>query len=277
MKRIVSFLLLALCVIPLANAQNDNRPGWVDNKPKASNSTFIYVIERGSGPTVNEAINSALLKVMRNSMMRIGAVVDWDEVNASLQQGADWGTISQKYKIPINKVCEYVEHKTDKGFLVVVLCQVAKSGNVYPEFDDFSACTDTRGYSNGLAVLESALLPGLGQMSKRHYGSGIFTLLGEVVLVGGAVGSYYLAQEELSTMQDPNISINNFSNARKKYNLLRTANIACLSAAGVLYVINLVRAGTMSPKYKKDKLSFTPELIPVNDKMGAGVNITLKF
>lgn len=277
MKKTLSFLLLAFLCLQVTIAQNNDRPGWIDNKPKASNSTFIYVIERGGGETVNKAVNNAILKVLKNTMLRIGATVNWDEVNASLQQGADWGSVSQQYRIPINKVCEYVEQKTERGYRVVVLCQVAKSGNVYPEFDDFNACNDIRGYSDGLAILESALLPGLGQMSKRHYGSGIFTLLGEIALVGGAVGTYYMAQDELSTMQDPNISINNFSNARKKYNLFRTANIACISAAGVLYVVNLIRAGTMTPRYKKNKLVFSPEIIPVDDKMAAGVNLTFKF
>ena len=38
--------------------------------------------------------------------------------------------------------------------------------------------------------VKSIFLPGLGQMGKHRGGSGFFTLMGEVVFVGGAFGSY---------------------------------------------------------------------------------------
>ena len=255
MKKIL-LLILSVCFFRMAMGQDNNRPGWLNNKPKAGNSTYVYVVERGTGTTINDAVNNALLKVLRTTMMRIGAVVSWDEVNGALQQGSDWGAVAVKYNIPINKVCEYVERTTEHGFLVAVLCQVAKSGNEYPDFDDFSACGDTRSYRNGAALVKSALIPGLGQMGKRHYGSGIFTLFGEIVFSGGAVGSYYLAQEQLTIMKDYNVTLNDFNEAKHMYETYRYVNIACLSAAGALYVYNLVSAYTMTPKYKNRSLSF---------------------
>ncbi|MGX8712462.1 MAG: hypothetical protein ACSW8I_02100 [bacterium] len=275
MKKI-SLLLFALGLFNLVIAQ-DNRPGWLENKPRAGNSSYVYVVERGGGRTVNEAVNNALLKVMRTTMMRIGAVVSWDEVNSAIQKGDDWGTVAMRYNIPINKVCEYVEQKTDRGYRVAVLCQVAKSGAVYPEFDDFTACRDTRGYSDGGALLKSVFIPGWGQMSKRHYGSGIFTLLGELALIGGAVGTYYLAQNQLDIMQDYNVTFGDYISAKQSYETYRMANIICLSAAGVLYVYNLVRAYTMTPKYKNRSLSFAPAIMPVNDGLASGLNLTFNF
>lgn len=277
MKKGLSIVMFLLCLCNIAIAQDPNRPGWLDNKPKAGNSTYVYVVERGGGRTVTEAVNNALLKVMRTTMMRIGAVVSWDEVNSAIQRGDDWGTVAMRYNIPINKVCEYVEQKTDRGYRVAVLCQVAKSGAVYPEFDDFTACRDTRGYSDGGALLKSVFIPGWGQMSKRHYGSGIFTLLGEVVFIGGAVGTYFIAQNELATMREHDVTLGAYNAAKSNYDQWRMGNIACISAAGVLYVYNLIRAYTMTPKYKSRSLSFTPSLMPTNDGLASGVNLTLKF
>lgn len=276
MKGIVSFIMLALCMFNMVIAQ-ENRPGWLDNKPTASNSSFVYVVERGGGTTVNEAINNALVKVLRTTMMRIGAVVSWDEVNSALQKGEDWGSVAMKYNIPVNKVCEYVERKTEKGYIVAVLCQVAKGGNVYPEFDDFTACTDTRSYSNGTALLKSVFIPGWGQMSKRHYASGAFTLLGEIVFVGGAVGTYYMAQQELTTLRDHDVSFGGFKAAKRNYDAWRYANIACITAAGILYVYNLIRAYTMTPKYKTRSLSFAPSFIPTENGLASGFNLTFNF
>ena len=276
MKRTV-LLLLAAGFACIAAAQNTERPGWTYNTPKAGNSTYVYVVERGGGTTVNEAINNALAKVLRTTMMRIGSVVSWDEVNNALQNGTDWGTVAMKYNIPVNKVCECVEQKTEKGYRVSVLCQVAKSGAVYPDFDEFTACNDTKKYSDGAALLKSAFIPGLGQMGKHHFGSGFFTLMGEVVFVGGAAGSYYMAQEQLATMRDYNVTLDRYNTAKQDYELYRTAHIACLSAAGALYVYNLVRAYTMTPKYKNRSLSFAPTFMPANIGVASGISLTLNF
>lgn len=277
MKKRLLVFMFALCCLTVAMAQNDDRPGWTHNTPKAGNNTYVYVVERGGGTTVNEAINNALLKVLRTTMMRIGAVVSWEEVNSSLQKGADWGTVAMKYNIPVNKVCEYVEQKTERGYRVAVLCQVAKSGAVYPEFDEFTACTDTKSYSDGAALLKSVFIPGLGQMGKNHTTEGVITLLGEVVLVGGAVGTYYMAQQELTTMRDRDVSFEDYQTAKSNYETYRHANIACLSAAGILYVYNLIRAYTMTPKYKTRSLSFTPSIMPTDYGLASGINLTFNF
>lgn len=277
MKQLFLAIILTLSVCTM-RAQQEDQPGWTYNLPKAGNSTYMYVMEKAGGTTQAEARNNAIARVYQSTMMRIGAVVSWDEVNGAIQQGADWATVSMKYNIPVNKVCEYTE-KMPNGFLVTVLCQVAKSGNVYPEWDEFSGCYDVKTYNNGSAMLKSVFLPGLGQMGKRHVGSGIFTLLGELTMVGGAVGSSLLAQDELAAMRKSDISLGDFNTAKENYNTLRTANIAFWGAAGALYVWNLYRAYSMKPKYKKNKksLAYYPALIPAERDAVAGVGLTLTF
>ena len=277
MRKIITFttlLLASYCML----AQSADRPGWTYNTPQAGNSTYLYVVERAGGTTVEEARNNALAQVYRSTMMRIGAVVSWDEINRTLQSGEDWGTVSMKYNIPVNKVCEFVERR-DNGFIVSVLCQVAKSGNEYPEWDEFRGCTDINKYNNGTALLKSVFIPGLGQMGKRRFGSGFFTLMGELLFVGGGVGAYYMANHELEVIRDYQTTFEYYQQAKNNYNPWRTVHIASLSAAAVLYAWNLYRAFTISPKYKKnDKaLTYYPAIIPTEYALSAGVGFTLTF
>lgn len=277
MKKTVTLLLLALSLWNMASAQDDTRPGWTRNTPKAGNNTYVYVVERGGGTTVNEAINNAILKVLRTTMMRIGAVVSWDEVSNSLQNGGDWGTVAMKYNIPVNKVCECVEQKTENGYRVAVLCQVAKNGNVYPDFDEFTGCSDVRSYNNGIALLKSALLPGLGQMGKRHVGTGLLIMSGELVLVGGSVASYFVAQSDLYEMRNGNMSTEIIMSNKSEYDRYRIINLSCLSAAGLLYVYNLISAYTLTPKYKNNDFSFAPLIVPTEDGFASGLSLTINF
>lgn len=271
-------LLLMLITASLtATAQNEDRPGWLANKPKASNSTYVYVVERGGGATVNEAVNNALLKVLRTTMMRIGAVVSWEEVNNSLQKGTDWGSVAIQYNIPINKVCEYVEQKTDKGYRVAVLCQVAKNGTIYPEFDDFTACSDTKSYSDGTAALKSAVLPGLGQIGKNHKGAGTLTMLGEAALVGGTITTYFLGKRSLNKMAESSADPYYYYRFSNQYNTWCSANHVFGVAAATLYVYNIFRAYFMVPRYRTDIVTFAPVMLHNDQLSAAGLGVTFNF
>lgn len=270
----ILFLLSAVSVV----AQEADKPGWVTTLPKSENSTYVFVRENGSGSTPGEALNRAMARVFQSTMMRIGTTVSWDEVNKSLQGGADWGAVAMQFNIPVNKVCEYMR-KTNNGFVATVLCMVATSGNVYPVFSEFTACNDINTYDNTTALIKSAIMPGLGQMGKNRVANGVFTLVGEVALIGTGVASYSMAKSKLDIMKDNTTSISDFNAAKKSYNTLRTINIASFSAAAALYAFNLYRAYSMSPKYKKDDgaLSFYPAITPVGDEAAAGFGLTLNF
>lgn len=277
MKRTTTFLLLALSLWNMAAAQDEARPGWLSNKPKTSNSTFFYVVERGSGATINEATNNALLKVFRTSMMRLGTIVSWDEVNSSLQKGADWGTVAMKYNIPINKVCEYVDKKTDQGYTVAVLCQVAKSGAEYPEFDEFTACGDTKSYNDNEAALKSAILPGLGQLGKNRKIEGFLTMGGEAVLLSGTTVFYLVGKGRISRIHTYANRPYAYYKYANQYNNLRSLNYTFGAAAAVLYVFNIYRAYTMTPRYKTDVVLVEPTLMQTDQSWATGLGITFNF
>lgn len=273
-------LLISLMSMATLFAQNGEHPGWLYNTPKAGNNTYYYSVNKGTGTTLENARSNAFAQVIHNAMMRIGVPVSWEEISQNIQNGADWGTISANYNIPINKVCEYTEKLPNGTYIVCLLCQVAKAGNVVPIFDEFSGCYDLKQYSNGGAFIKSVFLPGLGQMGKNHVGSGIFTLLGEAALGGGAYAYYAMAQNQLKIMRNPNTSFSSFSIAKKNYELFQKMNVGLLSAAGALYVWNLYRAFSMKPKYKRvlpQGTDFSFAAIPTEQQLVAGLSLNINF
>ncbi len=276
MKKIL-FLVIIVLLSVSAFAQNRQqiRPDWLLKKPEAGNDTYEYVIEHGVGLTEKDALDEAINRVHQYYIHRLGQKIE------SSQEGVTAQT--ETYAIPFKKVCEYTEKDKDGTFTVYVLCQVAVRGNVTPVFDEYYSCNSIGEYKNFMhkknvsAIVASIFMPGAGQMVKRHYGSGVLTLLGEVVFVGGAVGSYFYAQNQLSIMRNYDVSLTDFNAAKKNYGICRIANIACLSAAGALYVYSLIRTGTMKYKFKNDHLSFAPVLIPTEQGLASGACLTFKF
>lgn len=278
MKKNLYFLLFLFISVSAFCQQDVDMPGWVKNPPAAENDSYFFIRESGTGKTPGEALNRALARVYHSCMLRYGAPAYWDEINKSLQAGADWGKVAMDYNIPISKVCEYMR-KTENGFVVTILCMAASSTKEYPRFTEFTACNDINTYDNTTALIKSAIMPGLGQMGKNRVANGVFTLVGEVALIGTGVASYSMAKSKLDIMKDNATGISDFNAAKKSYNTLRTINIASFSAAAALYAFNLYRAYSMSPKYKKDDgaLSFYPAITPVGDEAAAGFGLTLNF
>lgn len=136
MKKRSLFVLMILITL---QGMAQRIPNWVINKPTPTNSTYLYVVESGIGQTELKARNLAVAEIFRSTAMRIGQPYDSEEISRALQKGDDYLTISTTFDIPINKVCEYTK-KQNNGYKVYVLCQVAKTGDIQVEFDDFNDC-----------------------------------------------------------------------------------------------------------------------------------------
>lgn len=277
MKRIFIVALAILAAIS-ASAQNKRqtiRPDWMLEKPQPGNSTYEYVIEHGEGLTEKDALDEAINRVHQYYTRRLGQGIKSGQDGVTLQ--------NETYNIPFKKVCEHTEKQNDGTYLVFVLCQVALRGDITPIFEEYNMCNSISKYRNYMhkknvsAMVASVFVPGSGMMVKRHYASGVCTLLGEMAFVGGAVSSYFLAKKELATMRNYDVTLSDFNKAKKNYGIYRKVNIACLSAAGVLYVYNLIRTGTMKQKVKLPGLSLVPAIMPMDDCLASGVNVTLKF
>lgn len=270
-------LLLTFVLICLASAAfAQDKPGWIYNKPQPTNSSYLYVVESATGETEIAARNQVFARILQSTAMRLGQPVNSDEINRAVQSGKTFDVISSQYNIPINKVCEYTE-KISGGYRVYILCQVAKSGNIVVDFDyTFNGCHDVKQYKNSTALLKSVFIPGCGQMGKHRYTEGILTLVTEAVLIGGGVGTYMAAQDQLDIMKDANTGYSEYMSAKDKYNSMKTYNTVLCSAAAAVYVFNLYRAYTVRPKYD-ESFSFTPSLIPDDNNLALGVSLTYKF
>lgn len=276
MKKI--FILLIITAFATCTVAQDYKPHWAKNPPKAGNSTYLYVVQEGSGTTPQEAQNNAMMKVYQNTIMRLGYTVTMEDINNSIQRGATWGDINTQYRIPINVACKYTSPRRERGkpYIAFVLCQVAKAGNIIPMFDEYRDCEDKNKSGNGLALLKSTFVPGLGQMGKGHVGKGWGVLLGELALVGGGLTCYGIANQQLDKMKDPATTLTEFGSAKKTYNNCRVTSIVFYSAAAALYVGNLFQAYFIRDK-KQGLITFYPALIPTEDDMAAGVGLTYNF
>jgi len=148
-KRIVLTIVLAMNVV-IVMAQNP--PKWIYNLPKPSNDTYLYVRGTGEGLTEREARNEAYLDVLFHTASIIGVQYDSEEIFSALMSGKDYKTISSTYDIPVRQVCDYIDKKALR-IKVFILCQVAKTGESDPNFDEFNACNE----GGGIYYAEDAL------------------------------------------------------------------------------------------------------------------------
>ena len=117
-------------------------PAWVFNVPVPGNNTYLYSVESGTATTELEARNQAIVRVFQTMALRLGMPVNSQAISKAVQQGEAIEVISTSYNLPINKVCEYTERVMGGGFRVYVLCQVARAGNIMPQWDVFTECVD---------------------------------------------------------------------------------------------------------------------------------------
>ena len=270
MKRhLILFILLLCCGVGFS--QKD-RPGWIVNTPKPGNG-YLYVVEYAIGKSQEIALNSAVAKVYKNTAMRLKSGLDLTEINQAIEKGS---ALTSTYNIPVQKVCEYSE-RISGGYKVYVLCQVAKDAFDYPNWEHFSGCNDARKYTDWVAGLESAFLPGLGQMTKRRGGSGTLFLLSEMSLAAGAISTKCIAQKKLNILKGNNVDFVTYSTNVKKYNNLKLTNNIFLWTLLAVHVGNIVHAVMARPKYKD--YSFYPTTIytPSENNMAYGVGLTISF
>lgn len=268
-------LLLAVIVAGILDCHAKREPSWMKELPLPSNNTYIFVRESGEGRTVTEALNMALVRVFQNTANRLGKTVDALEISEALRKGTNYVTISQQYEIPINKVDQYEVSLKNGSYWVCVLCQVAAMRNVTPIWDKGERAKN----DDDMVSMAKSLLPGLGQMGKGHYGEGVATLVGEVALVAGGVGCYYMAQNQLGIMNNlwnDNTRRMEYLEASRKYNNLKNTSYAVWGIAGAVYVINLIRAYTMEPKPDKS-FAMSPYLISTPNTVTPALGLTYRF
>lgn len=298
MKKIFTLSTLLLVALSLFAQKNPiRRPDWTFKKPTTDkNSTFYYHVEQPIAATEQEARNLALAQAFMQAAMRVGVAIDISEITAAVTQGTNLSVIADRYKIPMSVVCAYPE-KRDDGVRYWLLCQIAKRGNILPEYEDFSDCykfdiyhhikdsiensgNDQLRRSNTRAIVASTFIPGMGQMLKKQGGSGAAFLISEVALFGGGTACYFLGQEQLKTMKAAGTSYNSYKEAKDMKGTLDIAMYTCFGVGIAVHIANMVHAWYVKDKHLPISIAFVPAVIPTNElstpsfATGAGIQVT---
>ena len=307
MKKTFFILIIFFGAALTASAQMRKpifRPDWVWEAPRPSNGTYLYVVEHGEGNTKREALNQALGRVFQSTANRLGQAISTDDINKAVQAGTDYEVIARNMKVPINKVCEFpVQDTLTNSWTMYILCQVAKAGNITPEFEATDECTKHNRFdaamkrwreektaeqekqnreilkSNGRALVASTFIPGMGQMLKKQGGSGAAFLISEVALFGGGTACYFLGQEQLKTMKAAGTSYNSYKEAKDMKGTLDIVMYTCFGVGIAVHIANMVHAWYVKDKHLPVNVAFVPAVIPTNEyttpsyAYGAGVQI----
>lgn len=231
MKNILLLFVFGLWVMP---SVAQDRPSWILMPPKPANDTYEYKVEKGMASTETAARNLAVGRILQSVSFYLGAKVSSAEINEAVQKGTTFDLIAEYYDIPINKVCEFTE-RINNGYIVYVLCQVAKAGNIEPEFDYFADCYKMEKNP----YVKYAFVPGMAQIKKGSTAKGACFIAGEAAFIGGIVVS-----ECLRSNYTRQISMTHNEKQKRDYlkkadNCAIARNVSIAGAAAV-YVWNVI-------------------------------------
>lgn len=248
-------------------------PQWAINLPKSGNATMSYVVGVGEGSSYKEARNEAFNDVLRKLIVQFRLTVNSNDIMNAVYDGVSLSTISKDYNLPpMKEVCSFQTQQYGRS-RVYVLYQTAANGMISnPEFEPFK-CDDGIYKKNVAAIIASAFVPGVGQITKRNYVEGACTLVGEAALIGGGVAMISLANNQKKILDDTSGSIdyNTYMNAKSKYDTYRYTSYGLFGAAAVLYGVNLWRAWAC--KYKFKTVALYPTVIPDQSMAGLAVGV----
>lgn len=294
MRRILFCVLLAsvaLCVSAQQSQKPEYRPDWMYQIPNPTNSTYLYVVEHGEGNTEREALNQAIARVFQSTANRIGQFVSTDEINRAVQSGTNYDVIGRNMKVPVHKVCEFsIQDKKNNNWTVYVLCQVAKTGNITPEFDYAHAnnnCAAHTIYDKQVAdfnrqqkatygkIVGMSFVPGMAQIYKGSVGKGIGFIASEVALVGGIIATECLRLNYAKKINmTHNASLKNYY--AQNANICQITRNVCIGGVAAVYVWNvidgIVAKGKPQVSIDGKTLSFAP--YATAEDAGLAVNFT---
>lgn len=282
-------------------------PDWYYEYPIPENSTYVFTKEQGEGPTKSEALNRAIAQVIESTANRLGNWVNTADVHNAILNGTNYTVGSRAMKIPIKKVCEfYIQDTKTRRWTVWILCQVAEKGNIEVEFEPYTNCSSHTRFNkqldwwkkcvenahkeeiadqkkeDGLALLESFFVPGLGQMMKGSFHhkqswmiEGASTLAAEIVLFSIGTGTYLGAKKQERLSNQWGIDIDTYNIALKKKKTMLGTSYAFFGLAVATHGINMYRAYTLR---ENKNYTFYPTIIPtVNQNLAYGIGATIKF
>ena len=273
------------------------RPDWLFEIPQATSSTYLYVVEHAEAETEREALNLAIARVFQTTANRIGQFVSTDEINRAVQAGTDYEVIGRKIKIPIHKACDFSINEEGR-WTVYVLCQVAKAGNITPEFDFTHAnnmCSKHTIYDKEMdaynrllseiamkqqrekeTMIGYSFVPGMAQIKKGSVVKGSCFIAGEVVFIGGIVVTECLRQNYAKQ-----IAMTNNSALKKRFatnaNVCMITRNVCIAGAVAVYAWNVIDGIVAKDKRQIHLGSAELDFLPYATPYEGGLALNLTF
>lgn len=142
MRRLILFALLTLSVAGCRSEQV-GIPTWLRKLPDSDGKNYYYRVTMAEAATYEQAYSKAFAMAILESSWKLGVAVgktdDIAAIEGRLKENLDLK--SSNLNLPLNKVCEYSEPlHTSTKIRLYILWQVARYGNIDPEFDDFNNC-----------------------------------------------------------------------------------------------------------------------------------------
>lgn len=145
MKKILLLVLFSSCAL-FCSAQLEKMPYWIHTRPQADdNAKYYFRVTSGEGDNYDRAYANAFAKAILESSWKLGVDVNTqDDLQTIEARINDNIKVSKaQMNLQINKVCEYSERLSGRmGIRVYILWQVAKYGNVNPNFEEFTKCKE---------------------------------------------------------------------------------------------------------------------------------------
>ncbi len=231
------FLFINIIILP------QGRPTWILNPPLPSTgeSKFYYKVTYGEDIDINNARISAIATALYEGALKIGLYVSMDQIKDAIKKRGIPG-VSVDIKLPINIICDYSERLiTKRGYKVWVLCQVAESGNIYPNFENFNDCYPTKLNTGINALWRSILVPGWGQLYKDESLKGILFMAGSIGgLAGGLIFKQLSIDATNKALSARTQAVRDFyNNDSKNYDTYSTISFI---ASASIYIWNLIDA-----------------------------------
>lgn len=250
-KRIIlssKFLVFVLTLISGINNAIAQKPQWVGNTPRESNSTYKFVEIISNGSSIGGARSNALSVLAQDEQLsraveasvNIGALtkVSQKSENGKIAEKVeDDMTIDVKldgksYRLQAQKVDEYVEGERYGEIILHTLYMVALCDN--PKFDKVYLTT-----SYGFTPVIMSVIPGFGQWHKGSKTKGICMFAAEAATVAGII---VCENQRASYIKKANEQPKFAKEYSGKADNWETGRNICIGIAAGVWVYNLIDA-----------------------------------
>ncbi len=282
-------LIAIMMVIAISSAiaadRSDNlKPRWVTSAlPTPKSTGYIFISSQGSGKTLEEARQMALVNLTSKLEHERGIVVSShvkvekkSERNAAPRKNSEFTLEASEKGKQINLVCRVVDEYWERNhgsYLVTELFTVNDTSHPgQGSYNDNIKLTT----SYGAAPVFYSLIPGVGQFYKGS------NLKGGLILGGSAVGAAAIIMTEnqraiyARKMKEHPQHIDFYRNKKANWELGR--NIA-IGATAALYIYNLIDAAVAPGRRRVvvSKRNYDYSIVPFVYDEGVGVSLAFNF